>query len=114
MTNHIILPSTAPPPRPQTPGVRGTGGVYFLFSPVFEALKESSFQRRGEAGRGRPRLDGKRGREESVLTDESESARRKDGLRSPPSPAQPGGHSAPPNPPPPAKRISQALRRDLA
>lgn len=49
----------------------------------------------------------KGGREECVLTDESEPAMGKAGLRITPSPAQPGGHSTAPLPP--AKCRSQPL-----
>lgn len=59
---------------------------------------------RGGVGGGRDWME-KGGREESVLTDESEPARGKDGLQITPSPDQPDGHSTALLPP--AKRRSQ-------
>lgn len=74
--------------------------------PSLEALKGEQLSGEGGMGGGRDWME-KGGREESVLTDESEPARGKDGLRITPSPVQPGGHSTAPLPP--GKRRSQPL-----
>lgn len=98
------LPSY-PLPTTQPLRVEGTGGVSFLFFPSLNALKGEKLASGGRGG-GRDWRE-KGGREESVLTDESEPAKGKDGLQITPSPVRPGGHSTALLPP--AKRSPQPL-----